>query len=158
MKQMMYTVSFRRITTGYKETAFSTDSLDSARVMAQILVQNPQFAHCYAVATDSMGNVVFNLTTAPPAPQPQPQPYYQPAPYAPARLPAYQPQPQAYPYPSPPGYAPYQHHQQHARPHGYTQPPQMMRPAPQAYSQPAPVIEAEFDEVEPRYALTVGTR
>lgn len=53
------TVTLRKRDTGYKVWAFCTDDMNGARTAAQILVDSPTFRHCFAVATDWQGDMMF---------------------------------------------------------------------------------------------------
>lgn len=78
--RLMYTIQFRRIRSGFKEASILTDDLNHGVQMAQILIRSPAYAHCYAVVTDWQGNVISQISNAPP-PQQYQQPYYPPQQY-----------------------------------------------------------------------------
>ncbi len=77
MRSAIITIALRRRATGYKEGAFMCEDLNAAWTFANILVRSQEFAHCYAVATNWRGDVVF---TCPREQAPAPAPVHLPAP------------------------------------------------------------------------------
>jgi hypothetical protein len=57
----MYTCTIRKVTTGYKVSAFCGDSLDDLRAISTTLMQSTSWSLCYIVCTDWQGNQCFVL-------------------------------------------------------------------------------------------------
>lgn len=73
-KGLTITVTLRKRDTGWRVWAFQSENLDWARAAAQILVDSPTFRHCYAVATDWNGDIMFECRPQEVAPPPAPVP------------------------------------------------------------------------------------
>lgn len=102
---MEYTLTLRKVETGYKVTSFAMDDLQHAYSVATTIMQGPNYARCYLVCVDrnraQMFVVHHGVPAAAPAAQGAPQPAYysQPVPAQRPRtttapcLPAYRPGP-----------------------------------------------------------------
>lgn len=144
----MYTCTIRKVSTGYKLSAFQGDNLEHLHAICATLMQSPNYSRCYIVCVDWQGNVLFNMQ--PQAPQalapgmgmaPQAAHYPQQLPQA-----AYAPQP-AVP-PPPPAWG--QYYEQERAMAAQAQLPAYRRPAPPASHTQQVVIDAEF--VDDSYA------
>jgi hypothetical protein len=144
----MYTCAIRKVSSGYRITAFQGDNLQHLHSICVVLLASPNYSGCYIVCTDWQNNVLFNL---------QPQPAYAPSPGAGLPMqPAYHQAPQQLQYTPPPQYAPAPTYAVPPPPwNSYYQQEQVMA-AQQAlppYRRPAPppshtrVIDAEFEVV-----------
>jgi hypothetical protein len=140
----MYTCTVRKVSSGYRITAFQGDNLQHLHAICTTLMASPNYARCYIVCVDWQDNILFNL---------QPQMSSAPSPGAglpmqPAHYPQqlqYAPQQHAAPPPPPPAWNNY--YQQERSMAAQAQLP--------AYRQAGPppshtrVIDAEFEEARP---------
>jgi len=125
----MFTVTLRKISSGYKIVAFQLDRLEHAYAISQTLLASPAYSRCYAVCTDWQGTPMFTLQPGGVGVIPPPQmapPMAPPPPPPPPVYPQYPqalPQQAAYPaYPEPqqveviPGSIPYRQVPEDRRP------------------------------------------
>lgn len=119
---MSITVTIRTLSAGRKLCALLMEDLSHAHSVAKTLMESPNYAKCYVVATDWQGAELFNL---------RPQEACVPPPVV---MPQYYPQMAPPPAPMPP---------QHYQAYGY-QAPQQYRPA-LPPPPPAPQAQAFVD-------------
>lgn len=160
-KHLTFTVTLRKVTTGYKVAAFLCDDMNHAYSMAAVLIKSQEYCRCYAVGVDWQGNqafVVNPVEECAPPPVAMPQVQHQPQP---AYVPQFAPQQASYPQALPAYYAP-----PPAQVQAY-HPQQQARPVPGPYGirpvypqQPAPSPQPQhpqFDSYAPNPVPMLGS-
>jgi hypothetical protein len=74
-KSLSITVTIRKISSGYKVTAFAGENQDHLYSICKVLMKSPEYARCYCVALDWQGEPLFEVRPeeASPAPYQMPQ-------------------------------------------------------------------------------------